>query len=228
MKILAIDAVTEACSVALSIKGVSAVSVKIEANQHSTFILDMIDQLLAEHQLSLSQLDLIAVDNGPGSFTGIRMGIGVAQGLAYGANLPVLGVNSLAVLAAQSDSDGPVLAMIDARMKQVYWAQYLVHPLSYDFDELMKVQLHLDSPNAMRFAGNCGSFELVANGWQQYQTGLDPSLRAVQLNTEIYPMAEEVAAIASLASNKMYQTAAQLIPIYLRNNVASVSTKKKL
>ncbi len=229
MKILAIDTVTEACSVALSIDGECVSKVKIAANQHSAFILSMVDELLADHQLSLPQLDLIAVDNGPGSFTGIRIGIGVAQGLAYGADLPVIGINSLAALAAQVSSDGSVLSLIDARMKQVYWADYSKHPLSYTFNELMNIPLHLSAPGEVHCSQRQNQFEVVANGWQQYQEHVDQLVRAaVDLTTGVYPMAQEVAAIAALANEANQLIAAQLMPIYLRNDVASVSTKKKL
>ncbi|MFT7661659.1 MAG: tRNA threonylcarbamoyladenosine biosynthesis protein TsaB, partial [Gammaproteobacteria bacterium] len=122
MNILAIDTVTQACSVALLTETQRYQQARFEANTHSAFVLGMVDGVLKEAALSLADIDLIAVNNGPGSFTGIRIGVGVAQGLAYGANIPVLGINALAVLAAQSTESGSILSMIDARMGQVYWA----------------------------------------------------------------------------------------------------------
>ena len=84
----------------------------------------MVQQVLAESGLSLKQLDAIAFLPGPGSFTSLRIGAGVVQGLAFGANLPVVPVSSLAVLAQGVDAP-KVLAAFDARMNQVYWGAYV-------------------------------------------------------------------------------------------------------
>ena len=98
MKLLAFDTATEACTVALWLDG--KVLERFEhQSQHSEHLLAMIDALLAEAELSISQLDAIAFGRGPGSFTGLRIGAGVAQGLAFAANLPVVPVSSLAALA---------------------------------------------------------------------------------------------------------------------------------
>ena len=84
----------------------------------------MVQEVLAESGLSLKQLDAIAFSRGPGSFTSLRIGAGVAQGLAFGADLPVIPVSSLAVLAQGVDAP-KVLAAFDARMNQVYWGAYV-------------------------------------------------------------------------------------------------------
>ena len=127
MKLLAIDTVTEACSAALWLDGEVQERFELAPRRHTTLILPMVQQLLADSGLSLSQLDALAVDRGPGSFTGVRIGTGVVQGLAYAVDLPVVPVSSLATLAQavwQKLQHEHVLALIDARMQEVYWARY--------------------------------------------------------------------------------------------------------
>lgn len=125
-RLLALDTSTEACSVAL-LDGESVDERFIIApREHMQRLLPMVDELLAAHGLTLHQLDAIAFGRGPGSFTGLRICLGVAQGLAFGAELPLVPISSLAVLAqgARSASGEPILAAIDARMDEVYWSWF--------------------------------------------------------------------------------------------------------
>ncbi|MDD9810421.1 MAG: tRNA (adenosine(37)-N6)-threonylcarbamoyltransferase complex dimerization subunit type 1 TsaB [Gammaproteobacteria bacterium] len=100
LNILALDTVTEACSVALLARGTLEQRFEVAANRHSRRVLGMAQEVLRARGLALRDLDALAVDVGPGAFTGARIGIGVAQGLAYGADLTVIPVNSLEALAA--------------------------------------------------------------------------------------------------------------------------------
>jgi len=100
LNILALDTVTEACSVALLARGTVEQRFEVAANRHSRRVLGMAQEVLRARGLALRDLDALAVDVGPGAFTGARIGIGVAQGLAYGADLTVIPVNSLEALAA--------------------------------------------------------------------------------------------------------------------------------
>ena len=102
MKLLALDTATESCSVALRIDGDVRVRRHPGARQQTAVVLPMVQSLLAEAGLSLAQLDAIACTQGPGAFTGVRVGVSVAQGLAFGAGLPVIGVSTLAALAWQA------------------------------------------------------------------------------------------------------------------------------
>ena len=123
MKLLALDTSTDACSVALRIKGETTMDFRIAPRQHTDIILDMVDGLLQGADMSLAELDAIAFGRGPGAFTGLRVAAGVVQGMAYGADLPVVPVSSLAALAqAASNKHGVarVMAVMDARMREVY------------------------------------------------------------------------------------------------------------
>ncbi len=123
MNLLAFDTSTELCSVALALDG-ECLSRDIQAgNRHSELLLPMVQELLAEAGIGLRQLDGIAFGKGPGSFTGLRIGCGVAQGLALGADLPVVGVVTLEAMAWGSGHD-KVIACLDARMHEVYCAAY--------------------------------------------------------------------------------------------------------
>ncbi len=123
MKFIAFDAATEWCTVALYQEG-AVTHRRVHAGQkHSELLVPMVMDLLAGAGLGLRQLDGLAYGMGPGSFTGLRIACGVAQGLALGADLPVLGVSTLETLAEESGA-ARVVACLDARMNEVYAAIY--------------------------------------------------------------------------------------------------------
>ena len=124
MKILAFDTSSNYCSVALWIDG-EILSRSILAEQrHSELLLPILQELLAKSELTLAQLDGIAFGAGPGSFTGLRIACGVAQGLALGSGLPVIGISTLEALAQQAGTNS-VITAIDARMGEIYHAAYV-------------------------------------------------------------------------------------------------------
>ncbi|WP_243454124.1 tRNA (adenosine(37)-N6)-threonylcarbamoyltransferase complex dimerization subunit type 1 TsaB [Oceanisphaera pacifica] len=122
-RILAIDTATEACSAALWQDGAVLSRYQVAPRGHTDLILPMVAELLAESELSLQDLDGLAFGRGPGSFTGVRITLGVAQGLAFGANLPLLGVSNLQALAQGAHrvcGAEQALSAIDARMGEIY------------------------------------------------------------------------------------------------------------
>ena len=130
MNYLAIDASTEACSVALSYNGNIYHQFELCPQSHSTVLLPMIDSILTQAGCKLTDLDGLIFGRGPGSFTGVRIGIGVVQGLAFSAELNVVGVSTLRVMAQQAYDkyqQKQVIAAIDARMSEVYTGYFTVN-----------------------------------------------------------------------------------------------------
>src|ERR1700691_5004222 len=130
MRVLALDTATEACSVALLDDNGVIGRYEEPGRGHAAQILAMVDAVLAQAGVSLSMLDGIAASIGPGAFTGVRIGVAAAQGLAFGAGLRLVGVSTLEALAmrALDDRTGSALACLDARMGEVYWGCYADDP----------------------------------------------------------------------------------------------------
>jgi len=128
MRLLALDAATESCSVALLCDGEVMERAGAAGKVHAQQLLSMVSEVLAEGQISLGNLDGIAASIGPGAFTGVRVSVAVAQGLAFGAGLRVAAVSTLEALALQALQDRcpepqptHAIACLDARMQEVYW-----------------------------------------------------------------------------------------------------------
>ena len=121
MKLLAFETATEGCSVAVYVDGAVRERFAVAPRQHAALALPWADELLAEAGVARAQLDAIAVGIGPGAFTGVRLAVALAQGIALGLDRPVLPVSTLAALAYPARAGGhDVLAAIDARMGEVY------------------------------------------------------------------------------------------------------------
>jgi tRNA threonylcarbamoyladenosine biosynthesis protein TsaB len=127
MKLLAFETATEACSVALYVDGEIRQRHGVMPRQHTALALPWADELLAESGLRKSQLDAIAVGIGPGAFTGVRLAVALAQGIALALDKPVLAVSTLAVLAMQAGAvpGDRILAAIDARMGEIYFGEFV-------------------------------------------------------------------------------------------------------
>jgi len=128
-KILALDASTDACSVALYIDGATTHIFELAAKSHTQRLLPMVDEILRSADCNLQELDAIAYGRGPGSFTGLRICMGVVQGLAFGANIPVIPVSTLQAMAQgfvteNSNTSLPLLVALDARMDEIYWGLF--------------------------------------------------------------------------------------------------------
>ncbi len=129
--LLAIDTTTTSCSVALSLDGEMRQIREDRPREHAKRVLPLVDSLLSEFGIGLSSLDALAYSSGPGSFTGLRVGFGIVQGLAFGGDLPVIGVSSLQVLAVGAQhlfglDKGIVVPALDARMNEIYWGLYSI------------------------------------------------------------------------------------------------------
>ncbi len=225
MNILAIDTATELCSVALQAGARLFSREQLDPTGHSKLVLQMVESIFNESKLQLQDIDLIATDHGPGSFTGMRIGIGVAQGLAYAANKPVVGISSLTALAAKLEANegDVVLAAIDARMGQVYWGSFVLQagvPQPFgDFCVSQPDQVSCESSAVMG----------VGSGWDVYHQELTTALAgACSWQAKAFPSAREVVTLASHSSQENWLDAASLTPVYLRNQVAAISNKSLL
>lgn len=222
MNLLAIDASTEACSVALQYNGQIFERFELCPQSHSLLLLPMIDEVLNEANVKLSQLDGLVFGRGPGSFTGVRIGIGVAQGLAYSANLQVVGVSTLQAMAQQAyqeQNTDSVLAGIDARMSEIYLGQFKLDDngvMAFDSEEvvikpeLAAQRLAIESP-----------LYTVGTAWQAYETELAP-LRVNQGEPVIvFPHAKYMLKIGQLGFESGKQVSAdQAQPVYVRDTVS--------
>jgi tRNA threonylcarbamoyladenosine biosynthesis protein TsaB len=223
LKILALDTSTEYCSAALWIDG-EVTERDVRAGQkHSELLLGMIDALLRERAIALRDLDGIAYGEGPGSFTGLRIACGVVQGLAFGADLPVVGVGTLLAMAAGTRAER-VVCCLDARMHEVYHAAYEKHGAIWHTVHEPSVCAP-DAAPALDGTGwlACGS------GFAAYGEAL-AARYAGQLDAtepECYPHARDIAALALVRfENRDTAAAEHAAPVYVRNKVALRSDER--
>lgn len=220
MKILAVDAATEACSVALYNDGEINSVFEVCPQQHSQKLLPFIDQVLVDSGLTLSQLDGIAYGQGPGSFTGVRIGVSVTQGLAFGADLPVTGVSNLAMMAQQAIEQHQaqsVVAAIDARMSEIYLACYQnMNGLAQLLDNEIVIKPELLQKDDFQIQNSMS----VGTGWGTYNEQLSTCFNATSSIIEL-PDAKFMLALALDAFNKGAGVAAELAqPNYVRDEVS--------
>lgn len=219
--LLALETSTDACSVALKVGDRVAQRRLVEPRAHAVAIMPMIDDVLDELSTTIGELDGIVYGRGPGSFTGLRIAVALAQGLALGAQLPVLGISSLRVVAQQAldaHTDDTVLVLQDARMHEVYAGAYRRDAVSVAapvaIDALMSphdLALH----RATLVIGNaCAGNPDVAR-WVGRQ-------QAVFCDAHALPFAETLLRLADGADAADWTTASEATAVYLRNTVASV------
>lgn len=222
MKLLALDTSTEACAVAVSIDGRALERFSLGGN-HSEQILPMVQELLAEAGASLKELDAIVFGRGPGSFTGLRIAAGVTQGLAFGADRPVVPVSSLAALA-QGQSADRVLAAFDARMQQVYWGAYVRGPgglVELKGEESVLAPADVPKPETAGWLG-------AGSGWDRYHQVLLARVAdaVADWRPSCYPHAADLVRLGEAAVRAGHTVAPdQAIPVYIRDNVATAKSR---
>ncbi len=216
VNILALDTATESCNVGIWMDG-SMCERAIPGRQHAEQLLQSIREIMAETGLALTQLDGIAFGRGPGMFTGLRIGAGITQGLAFALDVPVVPVSSLEALARACEGEY-VLAAIDARMEQVYWCGFRRE--NGNLRALTPEQV--STPSALRLgAGNhwigCGS------GWDRYADALTAALgaRLQSWHAGHSPRAGDIAAIAAgVLHAGGGLPPEEAVPVYVRDDVA--------
>ena len=243
MKILGLDAATEACSAALLVDGQVSERFEVLGRGHAERLLPMVQEVLAEAGVALAAVDAIAFGRGPGSFTGLRIGAGVVQGLAFGAGCRVVPVSDLAALAARAAfarDQRFVLACLDARMSQVYWAAYdcadLDSPVALTPEAvsdpgdvfLGDVPVFLSRPDqplsglSAKGKKECPLFFGAGHGLSAYpalHTLLGASLGGY--DADLLPHAREIALLGAREFARGGSVDPELaVPLYLRNEVA--------
>ncbi|MGY0398886.1 MAG: tRNA (adenosine(37)-N6)-threonylcarbamoyltransferase complex dimerization subunit type 1 TsaB [Ostreibacterium sp.] len=210
--ILGIETTTTICSVGLWDGEKMYQNISEKARSHSQRLLPMIEELLQQSDRTLADVELIACAQGPGSFTGLRIGIGVAKGLAYGQDIPLVAISPLAAIAYQAMQSSPsakrVTAMLDARMGELYVAHYHNengYPMLLGQEKLSKLETVVVKDQL--FAGT---------GVQAYLSEL--TQQQAIISTVVYPYASDV---VTLAKDKNYpkMNAMDLKPVHLRDKV---------
>lgn len=177
--LLALDASTEALSIAIQFNGQVFKHFEVCPQQHSQKVLPLVSELLDKAGCKLQDLDGIVFGRGPGSFTGVRISVAIAQGLAYGANLPLVGVSTLQAMAQQAIDEkqvDSVVTGIDARMGEIYFAHYYA-------SETGIARLHMDENEVvcapMDLPESINGITAVGSAWQPYAD------QAANLNLEV-------------------------------------------
>ncbi|MGZ8258408.1 MAG: tRNA (adenosine(37)-N6)-threonylcarbamoyltransferase complex dimerization subunit type 1 TsaB [Methylotenera sp.] len=230
MNLLALDTSTEFLSLAL-IKGSESFTFDVHAGQtHSQLILPQIQALLNTADMQLKDLHGIAFGAGPGSFTGVRIAAGVAQGLAFGANLPVVSICTLLALAEASEmltsGTKKVIACLDARMGEVYHAAYE----KTDSEWQTVIEPGLYKPDAVP-AMQGDDWVGAGSGWQTYAEQLTAvygeHLRTIQ--PQLLPTASAILRLAQpVFARGEAKAASEAMPIYIRNRVALKTAEREL
>lgn len=228
MKILAVDTATEACSAALYIDGEIRERFDIAPREHAKLLLPMVDSLMAEAELRPQQLDAIAFGCGPGSFTGVRIATGVMQGIAYGADLPVVPVSTLAAMSQaclQKTEYNTIFTAVDARMGEIYWAVYQRD--AEGFAQLLgleKVQL-ANQVDALQLNGYG-----IGSGWQKYEQVLMQNLaeQVIDFDVDYLPHSAHIALLGSVGVRRQQAVSVEYaMPVYLRNKVAKTTAERE-
>ena len=233
--ILAIETSAELASCALLVGNNVTVRSTPGVRSHSQSVLPMVQELLTEAGIALADCDAVAFGAGPGSFTGVRTACGAAQGLAYGAKLPVLPLVTLEAMAeACRAASGAVdvLAVLDARMGEVYWAQYRFDDGKWT--EVVAPALSAPQDVAPQYlapdpAQDCAAgLQACGNGFAEYADAFAGQPFAHGALPDIVPHARELALLARAAlAEGQGVPAAQAQPLYLRNKVAYTSAERQ-
>lgn len=229
MKILAVETATDACSAALFIDGDIRERFALTPREHTKLILPMLDSLLAEAGLAPGRLDAVALGRGPGSFTGVRIAAGVVQGIAFGADLPVVPVSTLAAIAQDFFNRHPdaelAYTAMDARMAEIFWGVYARNDLGLAVLQGREAVL---PPAAMTRGGQPGHG--VGSGWavhgEMLTARLDVPLLSIQ--ADVPPRAACVAQLGAYGYAQGQAVAVeQAMPVYLRDKVAKTQAERQ-
>ncbi|MFZ1984101.1 MAG: tRNA (adenosine(37)-N6)-threonylcarbamoyltransferase complex dimerization subunit type 1 TsaB [Desulfatitalea sp.] len=228
MRILAVDTATEVCGLALFVNGqVMAERSIAQGVTHSKVLMEALSTLLQEAGLDMATLDGLAVTRGPGSFTGLRIGISTVKGLVLATGKPLVGVSTLAVLAHQAPGGTPwVCPMIDARRKEVYWSLY-----RRQGDNLLRM-LPEQAGSVVDAVNQLGREPclFIGNGAQLYAAVIGERLARTARLADAGLHALQPGMVARLGAQRLAQghrdDVRRFIPVYLRPSDAQVPTPR--
>ncbi|AZZ46205.1 tRNA (adenosine(37)-N6)-threonylcarbamoyltransferase complex dimerization subunit type 1 TsaB [Pseudomonadaceae bacterium SI-3] len=217
--LLALDTATEACSVALLHDGQVLSHYEVIPRLHAQRLLPMIQTLLSEAGIALSAVDALAFGRGPGAFTGVRIAVGVVQGLAFALERPVLPVSTLATIAQRAYREQgaeQVAVAIDARMDEVYWGCYRAQQGEM---QLAGSEAVLPPEQVSLPRGSEGQWFGTGTGWGY---GARLAVQPSASDATLLPHALDLLTLAGFAWQRGEAVEAdQAQPIYLRDNVAT-------
>lgn len=241
---LAIDTSSDSCSVALKYGSGLIETQSFSQRSHGSHLLPLVDQVLTKASLSMKEVQRIAVCRGPGSFTGLRIGVSAAQGLAFGSQKPLLGISSLSALAWQywntaqqhpqdqsaSDRSEPdhIAVALDARMNEVYWAIYqfgkadfslVSAPAVSDFDALRSALSGDRKPFKVAFVGSGWRLPDLAGLVDDKSVLNDAPLQASTV-LSVLDGVSEITVLKQVFDLSIAEGDQVLEPLYLRNEVA--------
>lgn len=222
MNLLAIETATETVSVALDINGDIREKYELAPRKHAELLLPWVSELLADAGIGFSELDAIAFSRGPGSFTSLRIGIGIVQGLAWASTCPVVPVSSLAATAQTAVGLGVKSAVValDARMNEVFTGAFAINgngimqPASVE---------RVCAPGELDLAGGDKSHG-IGIGFERYPALMQAADGLAAVHADVWPKASSVIALAKDWLKENDAISAELAqPVYLRNNIAQKS-----
>lgn len=228
--ILCIETSTNICSVALSENGQLLVSLEErEANSHAALLTVLIERLMNQSSKAMSDLDAVAVSSGPGSYTGLRIGVSVAKGICYALHKPLIAIPSLQILAAgdalseitrDSNKDTLICAMIDARRMEVYSALY-----DRNLIMVREIKAEIIDANSYTTELEKGTIVFVGNGSQKCRDVIQHH-HAMFLEG-IHPLASQMTKLAFIAfEQEHFESVAYFEPFYLKNFIAAIPRRK--
>ncbi|WP_154224028.1 tRNA (adenosine(37)-N6)-threonylcarbamoyltransferase complex dimerization subunit type 1 TsaB [Marinicella rhabdoformis] len=213
MKLIAIETATENCSVALLSEGQISQKQAEEPRKHAELVLPYLDELLQRSGVQKKDIEGIVFGNGPGAFTGVRIAIGVVQGLALALDVPVLGVSTLRNMAQgawQAGIRGELLVANDARMNEVYWASFELSDAGID----QKQGDQLAAPDDLPLSG----FDhAMGNAFKTFPELIEKA--SMTCDAEALPNAKNLLLMAHNDFNDQAMAVHEIEPNYVRHQV---------
>ncbi len=229
MKLLAVETSTDACSAALFVDGELKERFELAPKQHTLKILPMIDALMAEAELVPNQLDALALSRGPGSFTGVRIATGVVHGIAFGLDIPVIPISTLAAIAEPFFQKNPVdyaFTALDARMGEIFWGIYRnQHAQGVELLGIESVGVAQDVIIPDEVTQGVG----IGSAWNVYRNELSDVLddQLLDIQPDCWPRAAAVARLGVLGYDRYEAVPVELaLPVYLRDKVAKKESER--